>query len=413
MCREYVDSILEYTDYFGSYIPAKFSLGLTGSLFNPDFSEAVRKRLDLFIGGQDEATEQIVNSFQAWELSKGAGGNAPLVLSIMGPSGVGKSETAFRIGQALFGKPTDPINAVPKPYLVLRGEDFSEEAEIVKQHGIAEARRQLRNQVIKHLQTNHGEAMIVFDEVRKVIPGILEVFLPALDQNGFFSQVTYHPVTKEPETKQYPTKNVVFIFISDIGHDLLTKAVLRFNDRSAIDSTYLKNEVKSLMDKQWARLQFGKTITNVIPYMPLEPLHIDLILHKQLNYLSNQGVREQNWLRLIIDEDVFDWLAIAESYYYEAITGEFTVFNETSGEETIQERTKYFAKWGARAGPLNALKGNLMRMRPFRHSKYFFFFFVFIILVDFYELYSFCISGDSSCWSIKFSYDLKIVPQYK
>lgn len=261
------------------------------------------------------------------------------------------------------------MNTVPKPSLVLRGEDYSEVAEVVVQHGIAEARRQMRNQIIHHLQQTHGEAMIIFDEVQKVMPGILEVFLPALDANGFFSQVSYHPVTKEPVTKYYPTKNVVFLFISDIGHDMLTKAVLRYNDRHLIDGTFLKNEVKALMDKQWERLQFGKTITHVIPYMPLEPFHIDLILHKQLDYLSQQGMQDQKWLRLVIDEDVFDWLAIAESYNYEAVTAEFALFNESTGIEEIVERTKYFARWGARAGPLAMLRGYMMQMRPWKPRK--------------------------------------------
>lgn len=261
------------------------------------------------------------------------------------------------------------MNAVPKPSLVLRGEDYSEVAEVVVQHGIAEARRQMRNQIIQHLQLTHGDAIIIFDEVQKVMPGILEVFLPALDANGFFSQVTYHPVTKEPVTKYYSTKNVVFLFISDIGHDMLTKAVLRYNDRHLIDGTFLKNEVKALLDKQWERLQFGKTITHVIPYMPLEPFHIDLILHKQLDYLSQQGMQDQKWLRLVIDEDVFDWLAIAESYNYESVTAEFAIFNESIGVEEIVERTKYFARWGARAGPLAMLRGYLMQMRPWKPRK--------------------------------------------
>lgn len=289
-----------------------------------------------------------------------------MVLAIFGPSGVGKSESAFRISQALFNKVGDDLNAVPKPSLVLRGEDYSEVAEVVVQHGVAEARRQMRNQIIQHLQHTHGDAIIIFDEVQKVMPGILEVFLPALDANGFFSQVTYHPVTKEPVTKYYSTKNVVFLFISDIGHDMLTKAVLRYNDRHLIDGTFLKNEVKALLDKQWERLQFGKTITHAIPYMPLEPFHIDLILHKQLDYLSQQGMQDQKWLRLVIDEDVFDWLAIAESYNYEAVTAEFAIFNESTGMEDIVERTKYFARWGARAGPLAMLRGYLMQMRPWK-----------------------------------------------
>lgn len=335
-----------------------------------------------FIGGQDEAIAQIATHFAAWEMDKSSDKHAPLVLAFTGPSGVGKSESAFRIGQALFNKANDPIDHNPQPVLVLRGEDYSEEAEIVVQHGVTEARKQLRNQIIDHLIVTGNEAMIIFDEVQKVVPGVLEVFLPALEQNGYFARVTHNKVTKEPTTKYFSTRHVVFIFISDIGESLLTKAILRYGGRHQIDGAYLRNEVKSLMDAQWARLQFGKTIRGVIPFFPLEPFHIWHILQKQIANLDLQG-QQSKWLRLVVDDDVLDWLSTSELYKYEAVTAKFTVFNDSnsssyiSGEDTPAteisrteveagesvEVTKYFAKWGARAGPLTDLRSLIWNMR--------------------------------------------------
>ena len=45
------------------------------------------------ITGQDAGLKSIVNAFSMWELNKKVGPSGPLVLAIVGPNGVGKSET--------------------------------------------------------------------------------------------------------------------------------------------------------------------------------------------------------------------------------------------------------------------------------------------------------------------------------
>ena len=45
------------------------------------------------VTGQDAGLKSIVNAFSMWELNKKSGKTGPLVLAIVGPNGVGKSET--------------------------------------------------------------------------------------------------------------------------------------------------------------------------------------------------------------------------------------------------------------------------------------------------------------------------------
>ena len=45
------------------------------------------------VTGQDAGLKSIVNAFSTWESNKKVGLSGPLVLAIVGPNGVGKSET--------------------------------------------------------------------------------------------------------------------------------------------------------------------------------------------------------------------------------------------------------------------------------------------------------------------------------
>ena len=62
--------------------------------------------LPFVIRGQQGGIDSVLNAVSVWEFKKGAGlSSAPLVLAIVGPTGVGKSETgdiAFGIMMRLF-----------------------------------------------------------------------------------------------------------------------------------------------------------------------------------------------------------------------------------------------------------------------------------------------------------------------
>ena len=89
------------------------------------------------IRGQNEGVSFILNAFSSWEFLEG--NRESLVLAFTGPTGVGKSETAIRIGEALFHHKTRSSGAVVRTHhpclLYLRGEDFS--VDEAATHGIS------------------------------------------------------------------------------------------------------------------------------------------------------------------------------------------------------------------------------------------------------------------------------------
>jgi Cdc6-like AAA superfamily ATPase len=163
------------------YLEFSKRLILNGSLFHcqyaPNAMQSLNSSLTQHIKGQSEGISTIINAFDDWEFRKSSGTHEPLVLAITGPTGVGKSETAFRIGQALFSKTTQVGSSekfLPCGLLVLRGEDYSPSSEAYSK-GLPEIHKIIRTQIIDHIVKCEGNTVIVFDEVQKVAPGTLEV----------------------------------------------------------------------------------------------------------------------------------------------------------------------------------------------------------------------------------------------
>ena len=124
----------------------------------------------------------------------------------------------------------------------------------------------------------------------------------------FFSSGTKPFARTHPVTTTHSTENAIFIFISDIGADMMTKLVLTYGNRSAIPQSLLRSEVKTALDEQWVRLQFGKVVREVVPYLPLEPEHIRDILRTKLRNLAADHSLSY-WRDLIVDEDVIVYLS--------------------------------------------------------------------------------------------------------
>lgn len=200
-------------------------------------------RLYSRIRGQDEAMNAIISAFATWEMDKQLGNHRPLVLAFTGPTGVGKSETAYRIADAILVKKNSFYSytdrSKPHGLVVFRGEDYSIESELLSQ-GVYKAQESIRSTLVEQLKRCQGNLVVVFDEVQKIAPKVLEVILPALEDRGSISIMS-------PTQVMYSTQNVVFILISDIGFDQMKRFLIGYGDREAIPLSRMRNEVCSVV----------------------------------------------------------------------------------------------------------------------------------------------------------------------
>jgi hypothetical protein len=269
-----------------------------------------------------------------------------------------------------------------------------------------------------------GNALIVLDEIQSIMPGVLEVLAPALDdtfpgfsrqeleiyttipfphtryvpihtgkeaevcdENGFcyshdggqqqqrpssspshspsflpssFSSATSSlssllgsTTTTKEVVRRHSTGKAIFLFISDIGVDAMTNLLMKAGDRSSISTYELRNEIKRSLDKQWERLNFGKSINEVIPYLPLEPQHIEAIFFSKIQKIAIK-YQLRRWLSLETEEDVILYLT----------SSDFIGYNKsTKAISESKKVVKLFARHGARSleksGPLQDLEGLL------------------------------------------------------
>lgn len=84
--------------------------------------------LERHIKGQNEGLNTILSAISGWEFQRESGQSEPLVLALTGPTGVGKSETAFRIAEGALAKKRKvgkTLKYLPNGLLTLRGEDYT------------------------------------------------------------------------------------------------------------------------------------------------------------------------------------------------------------------------------------------------------------------------------------------------
>ena len=93
--------------------------------FRENISASVKSKLRDTIKGQGEAIDIISNAIASWELSRRGGFTEPLLLAISGSTGIGKTETAYRLAEALLAKQSrigSTRRTFPHGLLVINGE---------------------------------------------------------------------------------------------------------------------------------------------------------------------------------------------------------------------------------------------------------------------------------------------------
>ncbi|GAB9463183.1 hypothetical protein Gpo141_00000653 [Globisporangium polare] len=316
-------------------------------------SQSVRSYLHTHLKAQDRALESVVAAIEAWEFSRTSSKDrSPLVLAITGPTGTGKTEMSNLLAESVFKRRTRLPNSekhIASGLLVFRGEDFSDNFT----NPVTEYHTQIKTRLAEHLHHCSGKAVVVIDEVQKVIPHTLDVLMEALSSRA---QFTYY---KNGISRKIDTSNVIFVLVSDIGVVEMEHVMIQYEKRSDVPMATLEKVVKSALDAQWKRLNFGKMINQVIPFLPFEQVHIAQIITLKLSQLD-ENYRGIYWHRLWIEDGIADYMSRLDSMHYEVRSA------KVGGKVTS---SKIFAKYGARnveTGPIQLLKSKLLRyLRPF------------------------------------------------
>jgi DNA polymerase III delta prime subunit len=375
--------------------------------YRPDFLQTVKTHLPRYITAQDEGIEIIFKAVAAWEFSRASGLRTPLVFAFTGPTGVGKTETAHRFAEAVLAR--KKAGKPPEGVLVFRGGAYSQ-FEQSRGNSIGKLQQSLANSLGRHLKRCGGTAVVIFDEVQKVIPGVLEGLLQALGERG---EVSFYSKDSKGGAEgavmeRVSTADCIFIFISDIGSGSMINLLLgsrRVKEskahgsalvtqsqdqdcpvgvtgecdragsgtgreggggRSGIPIMRLRKDVKAALEEHASTSEIARSVQEIIPFLPMERLQIENVLGLKLSEMSST-YSAVYWKSLLVDYNIVTLMSGPDFIKY--YTSEVMVRVSAGGAP--QSVRADFALYGARAlkegGPLMDLQSLLFRhMQPWR-----------------------------------------------
>ncbi len=248
-----------------------------------DLSDRLRER----VIGQDHGLESIAQRIRTSRANLDNPDRPIGVFLLVGPSGVGKTETALALSETLYGGERNLITINMSEY---------QEAHTVSSLkgsppgyvGYGEGG------VLTEAVRRRPYSVVLLDEVEKAHPDVMELFFQVFDKG----------VLEDGEGREIDFKNCVILLTSNVGTD--TTMTLCDDEETKPDPEALATALKPELMNQFPAALLGRMIT--VPYYPLkgESLKkiIQLMLRKiQKRMLANHGAE------LVYEESLLDGVA--------------------------------------------------------------------------------------------------------
>ena len=237
-------------------------------------------RLGERVLGQDHALEAVAKRIRT-SRAKLDNPSRPIgVFLLVGPSGVGKTETALALSEALYGGERNLITINMSEY---------QEAHTVSSLkgappgyvGYGEGG------VLTEAVRRRPHAVVLLDEVEKAHPDVMELFFQVFDKG----------VLEDGEGREIDFKNTVILLTSNVGSDTMMR--LCADPDTAPDPEPLGEAIKPELLKQFPAALLGRMVT--VPYYPIMPAVLELIVRLQVKKIVDR-VRQNHGAKLVFDE---------------------------------------------------------------------------------------------------------------
>ena len=239
--------------------------------------------------GQEEAVQAVTEAIQRSRAGI-QDPNRPIgSFLFLGPTGVGKTELAKTLAQALFDDENNLVRIDMSEYM----EKFSVSRLIGAPPGYVgyEEGGQLTEAVRRK-----PYSVVLFDEVEKAHPDVFNVLLQVLDDG----RIT------DSQGRTVDFKNTILILTSNLGSEFLLGGI---NADGSIDES-AKAQVQSLLRRSF-RPEFLNRLDEIVFYKPLTREHVTKIIDLQIGKLNNRLENQQITVKLTDDAK----LAIVDAAY--------------------------------------------------------------------------------------------------
>ena len=221
--------------------------------------------------GQDEAVRSVTEAIQRSRAGI-QDPNRPIgSFLFLGPTGVGKTELAKTLAQALFDDENNMVRIDMSEYM----EKFSVSRLIGAPPGYVgyEEGGQLTEAVRRK-----PYSVVLFDEVEKAHPDVFNVLLQVLDDG----RIT------DSQGRTVDFKNTILILTSNLGSEYLLGGI---RDDGEIEES-AKNQVEALLRRSF-RPEFLNRLDEIVFYKPLTRDNITKIIDLQIEKLNSRLAQQQ------------------------------------------------------------------------------------------------------------------------
>jgi type VI secretion system protein VasG len=247
----------------------------------------LEKHLNRRVIGQDHALEVISQRIRT---SK-AGMDDPVkpigVFMLVGPSGVGKTETALALSDLLYGGEHNLIS--------INMSEFQEAHTVSTLKGSPPGYVGYgEGGVLTEAVRRRPYSVVLLDEVEKAHPDVLELFFQVFDKGQM----------EDGEGRQIDFKNSIIILTSNAGTDTLMK--LCADPETMPGPKGLVEALKPELDKTFKPAFLGRLV--IVPYFPIRDQALRLIVRLKLGKIQRR-LQETHRIAMTYEEALVEAVA--------------------------------------------------------------------------------------------------------
>jgi type VI secretion system protein VasG len=237
--------------------------------------------------GQDHALSAIAQRIITSRARLDDPGKPVGVFMLVGPSGVGKTETALALSDLLYGGERNLIT--------INMSEFQEAHTVSTLKGSPPGYVGYgEGGVLTEAVRRRPYSVVLLDEVEKAHPDVLELFFQVFDKGNM----------EDGEGRSIDFKNTIIILTSNAATDTLMK--LTADKETMPDSEGLAQAIKPELNKIFKPAFLGRLM--IVPYFPVRDEALRQIIRLKLGKIQRR-IQENHKIALTVDDSVLDEVA--------------------------------------------------------------------------------------------------------